>query len=179
MSTLGSPRRWLSPSPHPHPTPPPTPPIRLPTVPLQAFHLVPQQPADDAAIPHPLGCPAPWHGFSWAWAPRSRSRIPETPGLWLPPSDRGQGLKVACGAAPPHPANMSAHTEAHRHCPFLSGQPPLHHSSNSELFSCPVLSDLKAHPAGERPRDFGQLEEQTLGMIAAIFFTRIFFFWDW
>lgn len=43
MSTPGSSCRWLSPL--PHPTPPLGPPVRLPTAPLSAFHLVPRQPA--------------------------------------------------------------------------------------------------------------------------------------
>lgn len=51
MSTPGSPCRWLSPL--PHPTPPLGPPVRLPTAPLLAFHLLPQQSATMLySLPH-------------------------------------------------------------------------------------------------------------------------------
>lgn len=51
MSTPGSPCRWLSPL--PHPTPPLGPPVRLPTAPLLAFHLMPQQSATMLYLPPP------------------------------------------------------------------------------------------------------------------------------
>lgn len=96
MSTPGSSCRWLSPL--PHPTPPLGPPVRLPTAPLLAFHLVPWQPATmPYSIPPPVSSTA-----SPGLKPHSRWR----------------------SGVPPHSFTYTHNFEIHPYCPLLLDSPP-------------------------------------------------------